>query len=349
MKPYVVFGAGAVGSALAAYLSRRGHPVKMVARAAHVEAIERQGGIRTVSRSETFVAPVTPTTSLSREVPPEAVLLLTVQAPDVGQAVEAVAAHAASHPVVTFQNGIRAEETAAPFCPSLYGGIIRFTATMLRPGEVRLRGPGKVIVGRHPTGTDSTAADLVRDFANAGFTAAESPNITSEKALKLLINLISGPPVLLKRTGKEPVLAAVQVAVLEEAARVFARAGIDARPLSGIGQPVEELIAHFRAGGSAPDTSGDVYNSTWQNLHHRRPRLENDFYHGEILRLGRTVGVDTPVNARVLEVLEDVRASGLGPTPFDRDTFRSRFEDVLDLDAFLGETGGEPSKDALEI
>jgi len=349
MKPYVVFGAGAVGSALAAYLARRGHPVEIVARAAHVEAIERQGGIRTVSRSETFVAPVTATATVSGDMPPGAVILLTVQAPDVARAVEAVAVHAASHAVVTFQNGIRAEETAAPFCPSLYGGIVRFTATMLRPGEVRLRGPGKIILGRHPEGTDRVAADLVSDLEGAGFTTAQSPNITAEKALKLLVNLISGPPVLLKRAGKEPALAAVQVAVLEEAERVFAAAGIDARPLSGIGQPVEELLAHFRAGGSAPDTSGDVYNSTWQNLHHRRPRIENDFYHGEIVRLGKTVGVDTLVNARVLEVLEDVRESGLGPTPFDRKAFRSRFEDVLDLDALLDETGGEPIKDALEI
>ena len=41
-----------------------------------------------------------------------------------------------------------------------------------------------------------------------------------------------------------------------------------------------------------------MYNSTWQNLHYRRPRLENEFYHGEIIRLGRECGVPTPVNER---------------------------------------------------
>jgi 2-dehydropantoate 2-reductase len=334
MKPYVVFGAGAVGSALAAYLARTGHAVTIVGRPAHVDAIRAQGGaLRAVARDGSFLAPVRAATSLPETLAPDAVLMLGVQAPDVRVAAEAIAPAARTREVITWQNGIRAEATAAAFCPRILGGVVRFTATMLVPGEVRLRHPGQLIVGRHPEGPDSVAASIVEDLRGAGFTASESPRIAEDKALKLLINLVSGPPVLLRRTGIEPVLARVQVAVLEEAVRVFAAAGIVARPASGLGQPVEALLAHFRAGGSAPDTSGGIYNSTWQNLHHRRPRIENDFYHGEIVRLGAQHGVPTPVNACALETLEDVRRRGLGPEPFDLDAFRARFAGVVDFDA----------------
>jgi len=347
MRPYAIMGAGGVGSALAGYLARRGHRVLVAARPGHVRAIAAQGGLRVVSREETFLARVEAAPAIPASLPPEAVLFLTVQAHDVAPALDALGDLPALHPVVTWQNGIRAEETAAPRCPRLYGGVVRFTATLLEPGEVRLRAPGTLILGRHPQGTDDTAAGVVADLAAAGFTAAVSADIRADKALKLLVNLVSGPPVLVRRTGREPVLAAVQVAILEEAVRVLEAAGIRAAPASGLGQPVEALLAHFRRGGSAPDTTGGVYNSTWQNLHHHRPRLENDFYHGEIVRLGRRFGVPTPVNARALSLLEEVRASGSGPEPWDVDAFRARFLDVVSFRTPLPQD--DAPADGLEI
>lgn len=345
----MVFGAGAVGSALAAYLSRKGHPVRLVGRENHVRAIQDQGGIRTISRTETFLAPVEASSRLIEPIPNDAVLMLTVQSQDLGQAMTQITTHADSLPVITWQNGIQAEPLAAKRFSDLYGGVIRFTATFLVPGEVRLRKPGKLILGRYPTGTDAVCRSIVDDLSAAGFEAAGSPDIQADKALKLLVNLVSGPAVLLKRTDKEPILAAVQIAVLEEARMVFDRAGIQAYPASGIGQTVDHLRAHFRSGGSAPDTSGGIYNSTWQNLYHRRPRLESRFYHGEILTLGKRFGVPTPVNARVLDVLETVREEGAGPEPFDRETFGSRFQDLVNLKA-IAQTDPLPDNlDSLEI
>ncbi len=348
MRPYVIHGAGAVGSALAAYLARRGHPVTAVARPAHAEAIRAGRGLRTISRDETFLAPVTAVTAFPAALPGDAVVFLTVQAPDVAEAAATVSEAARTRAVVTWQNGIRAEETAAPLCPRLYGGVVRFTATLLDPGEVRLRRPGQLIVGRYPRGRDALAEEVVADLDAAGFTAAVSPEIGADKALKLLVNLVSGPPVLMKRTGAEPALARVQVAVLEEGRRALQAAGFRPEPASGLGQGAEELLARFRAGGSPPDTTGGVYNSTWQNLHHRRPRLENDFYHGEIVRLARSHGLDAPVNARVLALLEEARERGLGPESMDPGTFRNRFEDVLNFeDGTVRER--EPGSGDLEI
>ena len=91
-----------------------------------------------------------------------------------------------------------------------------------------------------------------------------------------------------------------------------------------------------------------MYNSTWQNLHHRRPRLENDFYHGEIIRLGRENGVPTPVNERALELLEAAQRAGEGPETLDRDGFRDRFADVVNFDLLIeAQSASTPS--GLEI
>jgi len=296
-----------------------------------MRAIEGQGGVRVICRGETFLAPVTATSVMPAELQKDAILFLTVQSPDVETTLAAWHGFS-SHPLVTWQNGLRAEGLAARWFSELYGGVVRFTSTLLHPGEVRLRAPGSLILGRWPTGKTALSAEVAGDLIGAGFQVAESPDIGQDKALKLLVNLVSGPAVLLRRTDKEPVLAAVQAALLEEAYRAFDAAGIRAKPASGIGETEDVMLALFKSGGQKPDTAGGVYNSTWQNLHHRRPRLENEYYHGEIIRLGRENGVPTPVNERALEVLEWARRMGQGPETLDRDTFRARFADVVDFD-----------------
>ena len=348
MRSYLIFGAGAVGSTLGAYLARAGHPVHLVSRESHAAAIRAAGGLSTVSYDETFLAPVRASSDLPGSVPDDAVLFSTVQSPEARAAARTLSALAATRPMVAWQNGIRGEEDAMAFAPRLYGGIVRFTSTLLEPGEVRLRRPGQLIVGRYPRGADTVSAGIVNDLKVAGFTAAESPGIMTEKALKLLVNLVSGPAVLVRRTGPCPELSQVQVALLEEARAAYAAAGIPAEPLSGLGQPLDSMIEQFRSGGSAPDGRA-VYNSTWQNLHHARPRIENAYYHGEILRLCREHGLPCAVNERALALLEEVRAKGLGPEPFTPEAFRERFADVVDFDTPSAAAAPPGSAASLEI
>ncbi len=302
-----------------------------------------------VSRDETFLAPVHAGTDLDGDLPEDTPLLVTVQSPDLQSALDLAGPRLATHPVVTWQNGVRAEPAARPRCPRLYGGVVRFTSTVLIPGEVRLRGPGQLIVGLYPFGTDALAEAMAQDFRAAGFQSAVSPDIRVDKALKLLVNLVSGPAVLVHRTEADPGLARVQLAVLEEAVAAYAAAGVRAEPLSGLGQTPEALMAGFRAGGSAPDTSGGVYNSTWQNLHHKRPRIENAYYHGEIIHLAQEHGTPAAVNQRVLELLQDAQERSLGPEPYSPEAFRARFEDLLTFPGPDEDAAGAGTPPGLEI
>ena len=55
-----------------------------------------------------------------------------------------------------------------------------------------------------------------------------------------------------------------------------------------------------------------MYNQTWAALRDRR-EVEAERYHRTILELGRRQGIEAPVNARVLEMLERARDGGWGP------------------------------------
>ncbi|NNF07771.1 MAG: ketopantoate reductase family protein [Candidatus Eisenbacteria bacterium] len=330
MKPFLIVGAGAVGSSIGGYLARAGHAVWLVSREKHVQAIRAQAGLKVSTYEEDFLAPLTASVHPPRKLHPDTVIFLTVQASDVISTLRNLGELPKLHPVVTWQNGIQAENDAAPFCKQLMGGIVRYTSTLLDPGEVRLRRPGQLILGDYPEGESPLTHELARLLEGAGFRTGVASHIMQDKALKLLVNLVSGPAVLVRRTQKCPELAFVQVRLLEEGRDAFQADGLPAQPTSGLGQPLEEMIERFRDGGSAPDGK-PVYNSTWQNLFHKRSRIENAYYHGEVIRRGESHGIDTPVNQRVLDLLEEVRQKGLGPEPWTPEEFRARFEDLLDF------------------
>ena len=128
MRSYVVAGAGAVGSALAAYLARRGHPVLIVGRERHVQAIRKRGGLRVACPVGSFLVEVEARTTPPSSLPRDTILFLTVQAPDVLSTLHQWTRLGPDRPLVTWQNGVRSESTARALFENVYGGVVRFTA-----------------------------------------------------------------------------------------------------------------------------------------------------------------------------------------------------------------------------
>jgi 2-dehydropantoate 2-reductase len=87
---YVIYGAGAIGSAVGAHLWRTSHSVLLVGRAAHVNRI-REAGLSLVTPDETFVLHVPATIDLrDTGVQPGDVILLCVKSQDTETALREV-------------------------------------------------------------------------------------------------------------------------------------------------------------------------------------------------------------------------------------------------------------------
>jgi 2-dehydropantoate 2-reductase len=56
-----------------------------------------------------------------------------------------------------------------------------------------------------------------------------------------------------------------------------------------------------------------TYASMWQDLRLGRKSHEAEFLNGDIVELGKKLGIPTPYNSTLLEVINDMFAKGLKP------------------------------------
>lgn len=303
---HVIFGAGAVGSALAAQFTAAGLPNLLVARGAQLEHLSRHGlryhrpeGIRQVALAVTDIA--------SLRLGPADVLWLAVKAQDV----EALSAEIAQIPgardltLVTLQNGLEAERIAARRFAHVYAAVVRTPAIYTRTGEVRvLAAPefAAVTLGRFPAGQDAVSARLTADLSRAGTRVEERADIRRWKAQKLIYNvrnvveLFAGPAEAAARAGD---------ALSAEAAAILRAAGHD--PAAE-----EERRVSLAGWTVARDPAEPGGQSTWQSFV-RGSRHEVDFLNGEIVLQARLLGRQAPWNAAAQSLAHDLAQRGGKP------------------------------------
>jgi len=299
--------------------------VLLIARKPLVDAVLGDG-LRLKSATAEHVAHPRAAVSLARaDVGEQACVLLAVKAHDVPGAVESLTAAVASDtPVVCLQNGVAAEEVAARRFTRVYGGVVRMTCSMVKPGHASFRSLGRVVVGLHPSGPDPVARSLAKALAEAGFDAIASRSIAPDKWLKVAVNTQSAfHTVIDARDHDANEFSELNVAILEETRRVLKAAKLRAASCDGKDPSIEEMIAELRRPKARRVEHGvKVHNSLWQDLYLKRARIESEFIHGPLIALGKSHRVATPYNHAALDVARRCHQDGAGPE-------RLRLADVL--------------------
>jgi 2-dehydropantoate 2-reductase len=314
-----VVGAGSVGLALGARLTRGGCRVRLVTRDAEAARILDRDGIHVEDpasheRWNTAVEAVAgiENADLSASDLP---VLICVRATETTSVADRLAACAPSAAVVSVQNGVDNDELLAGHFESVIGAVWRQTCTRVAPNRVRFTGQGRVVIGLHPRGTAPAVERLASDLRRAGYDVGISSCIAEDRWLKLCVNLMSAPNALIRREDHTTrAFVEVKARLLEEAQAVLAAAGVQARSCDGRDRSLGEEIRHQR-GALKRGTSAraiPLYNQVWTSLSGDAP-LEADGYHEQILSLARLHGIDAPVNTRVREKLLEAKAGGRGP------------------------------------
>jgi len=315
---YIIQGAGAIGSAIGGSLAKAGFDVTLISRKPHVEAIKRQNGIFLHTLKGTELQPVRAAERIAEiEISHDSVIFQTMKAHDTEASLKDLSKINRNTPIVCFQNGVENEAIISRVFKRVYGGVVRFTGTMMNPGETRFAGTGKLILGPYPDGMDTFTEHMVEDISNTPFTVLKSTNILQDKWLKLLVNLISCIKPMVKNPSRN-MEKRIEICrhALAEGIAVLAKAGITAASTNGTEDSPEKMMSNFDNALALAEGVGqgmELQNSTWQTLAKHRKMLENDLYTGTIITLGEKHGVPTPYNKAILFYLHDIANRELGP------------------------------------
>jgi len=295
----MVFGAGALGSVVAARLAEV-HEVSIVGRQEHVDAVNDNGLVvsgHTEMVQKNIVA-VTDLNELTGSIPDA--VLLTVKAYDTAAAVESLAAFAHDTIFVSLQNGLGNEEVIAKRTAKVLGAVINQGATMLGPGEVFHAGSGEITIGPF-AGTDELDAEAIAAaLAEAGFPARAVADIGERIWAKAILNAAVNPisALLCKRTGEliasEPLVEAMRQ-VVEESVAIAAACGITL-----------ETNAIMETIHTVAKATRDNKSSMYQDLEKGR-RTEIEAINGALIAHAKEHGLPCPANellARLVRAAE---------------------------------------------
>jgi 2-dehydropantoate 2-reductase len=300
-----VVGVGAMGSVYAGLLGSAGHEVWAVDRwREHVEAI-RARGLRVEGASGDRVVPIQATTD-PEEVGEADLVILATKVMDVAAAAEgALPLVGPGTLVLSIQNGLGGPDIAADVLGDdrvAIGVAGGFGASIVAAGHAHHHGLELIRLGerRGPVSPRIEAAAQV--WRDAGFSVRTYDDAQRLVWEKLVCNVaFSGPCAILGRTIGEalddPDAWPVSAGCAIEAVAVGRASGVD----FDFDDPVDYVRAYAaKIADSRPSMLLDLEAGR---------RTEIDFINGSIQRVGREVGVETPVNQTVTALVKGLEAA----------------------------------------
>lgn len=313
----LIIGAGAVGTVLAAYLLQAGRSVTFYLRDKDLAAYRGKTTLR-LEHASGRKPLVTPAPAIATDLSLAGVenVFICVKHP-------ALAGVIASLPkplpagvrLISTLNGVGIAERLRTAFPgaSVANLTIMFNAQLPAPLHAEITTRAEVYLA-------SEDRALFGLFDGSGMTVRKAAGEAAAWG-KLLINLNNAICALTHTTFKDMLtkkdMIQSFVMVLDESVAVLERAGIPYtlvlpisypayRRLLLYGGPLPWWFAKFRNGLTAQS-----YPSMVSDIERARP-TEIDQLNGEILRLGREIGMPTPVNAKVVELLRAIEGRSPG-------------------------------------
>lgn len=314
----LVWGAGAIGGTMGAYLARAGHDITMVDNVdAHVEAINRNG-IRITGPVSEFAQRVRaftpPTVSGTWDT-----IMLATKAHHTEGATRALLPHlSAGGCVISVQNGLNeliiSEIVGAK---RTVGSFVNFGADYLEPGVI-LHGSRAAVVVGEIDGTISPRVLAIRDvWADFDKAAIVTPNIwgflwgKEAYGAMLFATALTNESIAdaLAMRAHRP----LYIALAREILAVAQARGITPESFDGFdpaaylpksdpgaaARSLDHLVAHNRR-------SAKTHSGIWRDLAVRKRPTEVDPQLGIVATLGKESGVATPLTNRLVELIHEI-------------------------------------------
>ena len=295
-----VMGAGGVGGYLGGRLAEAGEDVSFIARGAHLDAIKRNG-LRIMSPlGDALINPVK-ATSDPAEIGPVDVILFCVKLYDLEEAAEQCRLLIKDGTaIISLLNGVDSESRLKAIVGDdhVIGGLTYIFSSISAPGVIRHLGEAtSVSFGEDNGGESSRLMAFLNNCISAGIDAHITNDIQSEIWMKFMAWATFGGLGSLTRQSlgafqQDPDLNALYRETLAEIASVA--------EAKGIRLPADAVESRMALVSANPS---EAKPSTLVDLEHGR-RLELEGQAGAVVRMGREMGIDTPVNRVIYAALK---------------------------------------------
>jgi len=294
-RSIAVLGAGAVGGFFGAMLARAGHPVTLIARQAHAQAIERDGlRLQMAGRVESIRVPAR--TDIAAVAGADLVLFC-VKSTNTELAAREMAPHLADDALVlSLQNGVENAATIARHVRQAVVPAVVYVATaMPEPGLVAHHGRGDLVIGPIDAKAAQDAAlaqrlqALVDLFATAQVPVRISADVMAELWSKLMVNCAYNAISGIAQAAYGKLAALAEVRELQE---TVVREVVALAEAEGVNLPLEPALDAMRKIAGAMPAQ---LSSTAQDMARGKPS-EIDHLNGFVARRGAALGVATPAN-----------------------------------------------------
>ncbi len=320
----LIIGAGAIGCLVGGKLAQAGHEVTLAARPGTAAIIRQQGVEMHDSRGRHHITAIAAAGSIAAAFHLAAydLAILTVKSYDTATALNEFVqvAGSAPPPVLSLQNGVGNEEALATALggANVLAGVITTPVSVLGPAVVQVDKPAYTL-GLSPWHADAPAplVDATQTaLTQAGFSVTRYADAQSMKWTKLLMNMMGNAVcAILDMTPAqemaEDVLVDLEIDAWREALAVMQAANIRPANLGGypfrllaplirtLPKPLLRSALRVKAGGAR----GGKMPSLHIDLHSGRKQSEVAWLNGAVAKKGEEVGVRTPINRMLTDVL----------------------------------------------
>jgi 2-dehydropantoate 2-reductase len=311
---YTVFGAGAIGGTVGAYMVRGGESVLFVDKdVEHVRAMQ-QRGLTIRGFDESFTVPVDATTPDGLPDRLDTVLL-ACKAPATEDAVRSFADRLAPDGcVVSLQNGLN-ELVISRLVgePRTVGAFVNFSADYLEPGLIHFAGRGAFWLGELNGSLTPRLTELQRALGHWG-NVQVTDNIWGYLWGKQAYGAMLFATALTNDTMAEAIDGhrAVMVALANEVLHVAAALGIQPLGFDGFepsvvasGDPAA-IAASFDRMIVLRRGDEKTHSGVWRDLAVRKRRTEVDAHFQPIVAHAQELGLEVPLLRRMIEMIHEV-------------------------------------------
>lgn len=299
MKQIMVVGAGSVGGFFGAHLAKNNPNVSFLLRPRTLEAVKRNGLTIKSAKGNFTVHP--PAASDPRQLATPDLIILAMKAYDLDEVMAQLEPVLTDRTVIlTLQNGIDTEDRIISRLhrDCVVGGVAFIYSKIVESGVIEHYKRGGVAIGELMGHKSERVSQIAEIFKQAGISCQLSEDIRKSKWEKMCWNCVFNPltVVIDDKVAKaldHPEMAGVIRQIVGEVAAVSAAVKVPLAP--DMAEKVIKWTQELR----------DIHTSMYDDWKAKRP-TEIDYLNGYIVRVGRELGIPTPVNEALTAMVKTI-------------------------------------------